>query len=90
MQHQPQVAVEAEGDALAHAPQFDHLLAAPDLKDPVPLRQPNVQFEYGDASLESRSAGQKIMMRMGSANAAAVKAKLRSLRARLALQKPAK
>jgi hypothetical protein len=82
---------------LGHPPQYfndrvveviDHLLAAPDLEDPVALRQPNVQFEYGDAALESRSAGQKMMMRMGSTNAAAVKAKLREIRAALVEQKP--
>lgn len=84
-------------ESLGHPPQYfndrvvqviDHLLESPDLKDPVSLRQPNVQFEYGDAALESRSAGQKIMMRMGSANAAIVKAKLREIRAALVEQKP--
>ena len=84
---------------LGHPPKYfndrliqviDHLLAAPEMRDPVALAQPNVQFEYQDPKLESRSAGQKVLMRMGSANAAAVKAKLRSLRARLAQQKPAK
>ena len=84
-------------ESLGHPPQYfndrvvqviDHLLAAPELKDPVALRQPNVQFEYGDASLESRSAGQKIMMRMGATNAAVVKAKLRDIRAALVEQKP--
>jgi hypothetical protein len=48
-----------------------------------------VQFEYADPKFESRSAGQKVLMRMGSANAAVIKAKLRSLRARLVQQKPA-
>jgi hypothetical protein len=33
--------------------------------------------------LEARSAGQKIMMRMGSENAAKVKAKLREIRSEL-------
>jgi len=84
-------------ESLGHPPQYfndrvvqviDHLLAAPDLKDPVALSQPNVQFEYGDATLESRSAGQKMMMRMGSTNATAVKAKLREIRAALVEQKP--
>ena len=82
---------------LGHPPRYfndrvveviDHLLTAPELQDPVALRQPNVQFEYGDPALESRSAGQKMMMRMGSANAAAVKAKLREIRAALVEQKP--
>jgi len=83
---------------LGHPPKYfndrviqviDHLLGTPELKDPVALAQPNVQFEYADPKFEGRSAGQKVLMRMGSANAAAVKAKLRSLRARLAQQKPA-
>ena len=84
---------------LGHPPKYfndrviqviDHLLATPDVKDPVALAQPNVQFEYLDPKLEARSAGQKVLMRMGSANAAAVKAKLRALRARLVQQKPAR
>ena len=84
---------------LGHPPQYfndrlveviDHLLAAPDVKDPVALAQPNVQFEYADDALESRSAGQKVLMRMGSANSAAVKAKLRALRARLVERPPGK
>jgi hypothetical protein len=84
---------------LGHPPKYfndrliqviDHLLAAPEVRDPVALAQPNVQFEYADPKLESRSAGQKVLMRMGSDNATAVKARLRSLRARLVLQKPAK
>ena len=84
---------------LGHPPQYfndrlveviDHLLATPELKDPVALAQPNVQFEYADAALESRSAGQKALMRMGSANAAAVKERLRALRARLVARPPGK
>jgi hypothetical protein len=38
---------------------------------------------YTDPELESRSAGQKIMMRMGSVNAARIKAKLREIRAEI-------
>lgn len=84
---------------LGHPPKYfndrlveviDHLLAAPELKDPIALAQPNVQFEYADAALESRSAGQKVLMRMGSANAAIIKEKLRTLRARLVAKPPGK
>jgi hypothetical protein len=84
---------------LGHPPKYfndrviqviDHLLATPDVKDPVALAQPNVQYEYADPKLEARSAGQKVLMRMGSVNAIAVKAKLRALRARLAQHKPAR
>jgi len=39
-----------------------------------------VLYAYADPDLEARSAGQKIMMRMGADNEAKVKAKLRELR----------
>ena len=60
---------------------IDNLLAAPDLKGPVDLVRPNVMYIYADPALESRSAGQKLLMRMGPENAKAVKAKLTELRA---------
>ena len=59
---------------------IDDLLAAPELQGPVKLTQPKVLYAYADADLEERSAGQKIMMRMGADNEAKVKAKLRELR----------
>jgi len=60
---------------------IDNLLAAPDLKGPVDLVRPNVMYIYADPALESRSAGQKLLLRMGPENAKAVKAKLTELRA---------
>ncbi|MDR2786916.1 MAG: DUF3014 domain-containing protein [Candidatus Accumulibacter sp.] len=62
---------------------IDDLIAAPDPTPPIRLAQPRVLFEYADPDLESRSAGQKIMMRIGQENAAAVKAKLREIRAQI-------
>jgi hypothetical protein len=62
---------------------IDDLLAAPEVKGPIQLTQPKVFYQYADPKLESRSAGQKLMIRMGSANAAIVKAKLRDLRAEI-------
>ena len=59
---------------------IDDLLAAPELEGPVKLAQPKVLYEYADPDLEGRSAGQKIMMRMGRDNELKVKAKLRALR----------
>jgi hypothetical protein len=59
---------------------IDHLLAAPDVAGPIKLTQPGVFYQYADPSLEERSAGQKLMIRLGSDNAAAVKAKLKELR----------
>jgi hypothetical protein len=59
---------------------IDDLLAAPELDGPVALVQPKVLYQFADPDLESRSAGQKIMVRMGGDNEAMVKAKLRELR----------
>ncbi len=59
---------------------IDDMLAAPTITGPVKLTQPKVFYEYADPGLEQRSAGQKIMMRIGSDNAARVKAKLAEFR----------
>lgn len=59
---------------------IDNLLAAPTLTPPVRLDQPNVLFVYADPELESLSAGQKMLIRMGPDNAAAMKDKLRQIR----------
>ncbi len=66
---------------------IDDMLAAPDAGQ-ARLVQPKVLYEYADPSLEDRSAGQKILMRMGPANAARVKDKLRALRRELTGQVP--
>jgi len=63
---------------------IDHLLATPEVAAPPQLVQPRVMFEYADADLESRSAGQKLLIRMGPANARLIKAKLREFRAEIA------
>ena len=62
---------------------IDDMLAAPELASPPELVQPKVFYQYADPALESRSAGQKLMIRIGAANAAKVKAKLREIRAEL-------
>ena len=59
---------------------IDHLLATPDVPAPIALAQPKVLYEFADPALEQRSAGQKILMRMGPVNEAHVKTKLRALR----------
>jgi hypothetical protein len=41
-------------------------------------------YEFADPALEARSAGQKTLIRMGSANALRVKAKLREFRRQIA------
>jgi hypothetical protein len=60
---------------------IDNLLDTPDVKGPIRLVQPKVFYQYADPSLENRSAGQKLLLRMGSANEAIIKDKLRQLRA---------
>jgi hypothetical protein len=64
---------------------LNHLLAAPDLNEPVKLVQPNVFYVYTDPDLEARSAGQKILMRMGNKNEAKIKAKLREIKRQVML-----
>lgn len=61
---------------------IDDMLATPDVPAPT-LSQPKVLYEFSDPALEARSAGQKIMLRMGNANAARVKEKLRAIRREL-------
>jgi Protein of unknown function (DUF3014) len=64
---------------------IDHLLAAPDIKEPVKLIQPKIVYLYADPNLEGRSTGQKILMRIGSDNEAKVKTKLQEIRQELFL-----
>ena len=59
---------------------IDDLLAAPDPEPPIRLDQPKILFQYADPNLENRSAGQKIMMRIGRNNAAVLKQKLTEIR----------
>ena len=67
---------------------IDDLLATPAPQGPVKLTQPRVFYEYADPALEQLSAGQKVLLRMGNANAAQVKKKLRELRALIAKGPP--
>lgn len=68
---------------------IDDLLAAPELDRPLELIRPRVHYEFASPDLETRSAGQKIMLRIGPENAARVKAKLLLVRRELiAASKP--
>ncbi len=78
---------------------IDNLLATPDPGDTIelvlPPQDPSVEvarpwvlYEYADPALRSLSAGQKILVRMGPANADRVKTSLRELRKRLAAEPP--
>jgi hypothetical protein len=60
---------------------IDHLLDAPAVDPPIELTRPHVLYEYADPDLEALSAGQKVLIRIGPANAAVVKDKLREIRA---------
>jgi hypothetical protein len=62
---------------------IDHLLAAPEDALSHPVGAPHVLYEYLDPALEARSGGWKLLMRIGPAHAAKVKAKLREVRAQL-------
>jgi len=82
---------------LGHPPQYfndrlieviDHLLATPDLQGTIALEQPGVLYVFADPQLESKSAGQKALMRMGSENATVIKDKLRELRSALVALQP--
>ncbi len=68
---------------------IDHLLDAPEPKGPVNVVSPHVLYEFADPDLEARSAGQKLMIRLGADNEARVKAKLRAYRKELVSQTPA-
>jgi len=61
---------------------IDDLLGAPEIEAPRLLRA-KVLYELADPDLETRSAGQKIMIRMGRDNATRVKAKLWEIRREL-------
>jgi Protein of unknown function (DUF3014) len=57
---------------------IDHLLATPEVSGPLRLVRPKIVYLFADPQLEARSAGQKILLRIGPKNAARVKALLRN------------
>jgi len=72
---------------------IDHLVETPDVPTPIKVKVMEVPgarpgslpvYQFEDPALERRSAGQKILLRMGSQNAAALKAKLRDIRGKIA------
>lgn len=66
---------------------IDNLLDTPEIREPIKLTQPNVFYQFADPQLESRSAGQKTLLRMGPDNIVIVKMKLREFR--VAITQPA-
>ncbi|MDM0112815.1 DUF3014 domain-containing protein [Variovorax sp. J22R133] len=74
---------------------IDHLLRAPEPQGPLrvkltevkgdsPLEQPWVHYEFADPQLESLSAGQKMMVRVGLVNERRIKARLKAFRDQVA------
>lgn len=55
-----------------------------EVKGPIPSLRPWVRYEFADPSLESLSAGQKILLRVGEVNGHRLKAKLVEFRQELA------
>jgi hypothetical protein len=66
---------------------IDNLLETPEIPTPIQLEQPRVFYTFKDPTLEARSPGQKLLIRMGPANARIIKAKLRELRAEVVSRK---
>jgi Protein of unknown function (DUF3014) len=62
---------------------IDDMLAAPESAQSAPLLPSRAFYVYADPALESLSAGQRLLLRVGPANAARIKAKLRAIRAQL-------
>jgi hypothetical protein len=64
---------------------IDSVLATPDVKGSIRLTRPtrHSRYKYADDQLEMLSAGQKILIRMGSENAHLVREKLREIRSLL-------
>lgn len=58
---------------------IDELLATPELEEPYQLIKPEAVYLFADEDLESLTAGQKVLLRMGSENAKRVKSSLREI-----------
>ena len=67
---------------------IDDMLAAPEPKQPPALQLVQGRYLYVDPALESRSVGQKLMLRLGAANEAMLKVKLSAIRNLLTAQPP--
>jgi hypothetical protein len=74
---------------------LDHLIATPvqtgplavtlvEVKGEVPSTRPWVRYEFADPTLQSMSAGQKMLMRTGAENHQRLRARLIDIRARVA------
>lgn len=62
---------------------IDNLLGAPEPAEPPVLQASNGRYVFADPDLESRSAGQRLLLRTGPVDEAKIKAKLRAIRSLL-------
>ena len=62
---------------------IDNLLAAPEPAQPPALQRSNAHYIYADPDVEALSSGQRLLLRVGPANEATIKAKLRAIRSLL-------
>jgi len=69
---------------------IDDLLATPDVAPPIAVAQPKVLYRFSDPALDKRSAGQKIMLRMGADNMVRAKQLLTAIRSELLSRSPGK
>lgn len=69
---------------------LDNLIETPDLAPPIALAQPKVLYTYADPGLEARSAGQRILLRMGAENRAKAIKALTAIRKELLSRSPNK
>lgn len=60
---------------------INHLIATPDVNDPIILYRPHVLYEFIHPELEALSSGQKLLIRLGSRNSIKVKQFLIELKA---------
>jgi len=59
---------------------IDHLLETPEIDDPVSLVRPHVLYEFADPELENLSAGQKLLLRIGTEHRSRIKETLGDFR----------
>lgn len=59
---------------------INHLLQAPEPRGPVAVVKTDKGYAFADPALEKRSAGQKMMLRVGPTNEKIIKRKLRAIR----------
>jgi hypothetical protein len=63
---------------------IDHLLATPEPTQPIRVAPIGTKYQFAESELQARSAGQKILLRMGPGNAMRMKEMLRAFRREIA------